>query len=707
MTFLSQQLSNKRGWISAVMLSGVLLFFHADPVAFLTLSLGCFWLAVLPGTLIIERLLERSLTKLETWFLGTALGINLIPVLFTILTPFSDSSPPLWIIVGILISVLNGVLLLTRKKEQTSTATSTAIPLAWLTIVIAVFLTAFQFQHLGRTSDSYYYSVYYGADVSNIVAFVECFLRSTHFIDYHTNGAPVTHHDFLFRFVAGLHFFFGRDIYDSQWFWLEPFSYVLLLGVLYLFVRRLTGSTLAAWLGILFFMCADNYGKQEVFFTTVSDTYRYGLLEAILALLFLADSYSLSTEKQKRNALWLLFGIAVIGLRWKATFLMVLIPCMLLSEFIQGYKNKKWRRFTILFIAAILSGIQAIIIFSPSVAIAGQSVIGRPLLQVSKGVEALLFHSISLKPVSPIGQITFHTVLSILIVLPFFFAASCVYAARYLLLAIGLKMKAQLLEIPRASLLIFTLPVMGLIVRVFQSPMHYVYGDQYQGFFGLVLGLPLITIVLARAIQTLRDSSTSGTHRSFAVILLLLGLVDLGYGFRGYRYVNKGPWGSRPVQLVEDLRAAGDKVPVDEKIITRRYDLTGTNSFDSTLANFEIIGTKYHDRNHEFYGADLARVVIQEGPDDNLVRAAAVVQSDSERFYVPNEELKADLWRRIALIDSVYDSKNASTVLWAARQLHSSYILIDHTIRQSLDADLRTVSDTIFAGKTVTLLKLK
>lgn len=691
-----------------VLFALLLWWFDISLLHVIALSIAAFWLAVLPGVLLVQRFLDYSPRKSETWFVGSALGITILPVLFTLSSLLTTDAPTLWWIAGSVISLLNIALLLKRTslREQRP---SIVIPWRALAILTLVFLIVFQFQQLGRTAhgEKYFYSVYYGGDIPNLVAFLKRFLISSKLIDYHTNGATVYHHDFLVRLLAGIHFFVGGDPYDTEWFWLEPMGFLLLFGLLWLYIKKITQSNIAAWLGIGFFLLADNYNKDEVFFTMISDTYRFGLIIALLAMLLLFESYRTTSKTAQRNALALLCFVLAIGIRWKATFFMVLVPSLLLVEFVHGVRDKEWKRFAVIAVAAVIAAAQALIIFGPAVSIAGETVIGRPLYLIARLLTLVSAGHLRLSPVSPISELTGWRMLSMLIALPLFFLACLLLCTRYALLVVFVKRRTNLDVMPYAELFLPVVALVGLLVRIVQSPKHYNYGDSYQAFFGLVLALPAITMVVERAWKTYREKGISARTQRASLLILALALVDVGYGLRAYRYLAiKLARGERSYAIMHDLEQAGSHVPVEEKIITRRYDLTSAHP-DSTLAPFEIRGPQYHDRNSEFYGADLGRIVVQEGPDDNLTRAAAVVQPDSTIYYLPNEALKADLWRRIWLIDSVYDSQNAQTVLQSADSLQSRFILVDHTIGQHLRADLHPFSDTVYNSSTVTLLQLR
>ncbi len=193
--------------IAVALIAATFLYYDAGILTLAKTTLVAFWLVVLPGTFLVSILLKKSLRSLETWVIGTAVGINLLPLGFTIGAAVTTEAPIVWWVVGGAISVFN-LISLARLKSRPEAERGQPLPFALITIVCFTFLALFLFQHFSRNASSgnYTYSTYFGGDIPFLAAFITNFERTTILQDLHFGGARMYYHDFTLRLQAGLHF---------------------------------------------------------------------------------------------------------------------------------------------------------------------------------------------------------------------------------------------------------------------------------------------------------------------------------------------------------------------------------------------------------------------------------------------------------------------------------------------------------------------
>jgi len=180
---------------------------EASARTLIELSVLKFWLAVLPGTLLCALMLGKSLRSFESWVIGTAVGINFLPVLDFVGAFFTDNAGLLWELVIIAISALNLVCLLALARKRTMNSGPTRLPVFPILVFVLGYLGLFLFQRFYRDSGHglYAFNIFFGGDMGWLGSDVLCLEKHTKLAEWGFGGMPIYYHDIVFRALAGLH----------------------------------------------------------------------------------------------------------------------------------------------------------------------------------------------------------------------------------------------------------------------------------------------------------------------------------------------------------------------------------------------------------------------------------------------------------------------------------------------------------------------
>jgi len=688
-----------RALIAFALIVGTFLYYDAALLTLAKATAVAFWLAVLPGTLCVSYLLNKSLRSLETWVIGTAAGINLLPLGFLIGGFITSEASVIWWVIGIVISFFN-LILISRVKARPKGESGQPLPFALLAIVGITFFAFYLSWHFSRNASSgnYTFSTYFGGDIPFLAAFITNFERTTILQDLHYGGARMFYHDFTLRLQAGLHFFAGGNIYDLEWYWFFAFDLVLMLSIVWLVVRRITESGIAAWaaaIGLFFFP-----GKLSELYVYDSSSFRIGLIESFFAL-YLIMELTTQTEKRLRHsaaALLVLVITALVG--WKITDFVVLVPALFVVALLRGIREKKWDLMICTLIAGVLGSTYSLIVYSGANVITGQIVVGRPLIQYALVLNRLF--GLSLHPVSLLSEITtssFFSLLSLLIPLVIY---SAVKSGRYFLTFAFLPwIPATKTRFPYFVLFMMSTMLVGRLFGVFFSKQFYQFGDVYPALFADGIGLIVLGIAVNEGWQLLRRQRRNGLRAIFTVGIIVLGLgIDFVNAAHSYHWLATLLRYDLPIRLVDELDSASTRVDSGSLVASHRFNLNRKYSNAPLQPDRDW---RYVDWNFEFYAAGLKTKMIMEGPSDGLFGPAAASGVDSVSLVKPNPLYASSFWTKSRLLDSVYFSD--ANALSALDSLGATHVLIDHTIGQTLSPQLVAACDTAYSGLAITLLR--
>ncbi len=714
----------------------VLSIFNADLYTILRLSLTCFVLCILPGSLLVHTLLNKTLRSVETWLIGTALGMNLLPVLFKLAGYFTPDATLAWpIVIGAIVILTTQQLWQARDTllgdRATQDARTFSVPLLVLVLFTFTFLGLYSFQCFGRDLHLgvYYFNPYFGGDLPFLSAMTESFQRSTISGEWHYGNLPKQYHDFTFRFVAGLRSVSGGDIYDAMWYWLTSFDTLLLLSLLFVVTKKLLGDrnqkvgSIAASIAVVVFFLFP--GKMFVLYATLSDSFKLGVVQALLAI-YLFSEYLTSEDVKLKKTAAVLFGIiGILFTFWKVTDTVVMLPAFCIATFYYALQHsslsfkQRWAPLGLSVATLVVGFVSAKIAYQPLEAVSGSYIIGRPLVEIKDALLAFFGASTAqLAPVMPAGHLTFAGILWLILLTPIYIVYAFAQSGRVIISLLLLpKFTKRLGAQSWITAFLFGAIFCGYIIEVFASTEHYFFGDLYQPLMANVVATFGIAIVISEAWWAI--SKRNSTRRSIqttigksnvafsalTISILVVALFIEGFSaVRAYHYQYFFPKSSVPIALLSELHEAGRRTPTSAMIATRRFNLNAEVTAEPLGTAHDMYRT---DWNFAFYGTAMERPVVLEAPADGFFGAVGMVKPNPKWLLTRNPYFEADLQRRSRLLDTIYESQDAAKVITATDSLGASHILIDKTIHQHITQSAQSLLDTVFDGKCITLLKVR
>jgi hypothetical protein len=714
----------------------VLSIFDADLYTILKLSLTCFVLCILPGSLLVHTLLNKSLWRVETWLVGTALGMNLLPVLFKLAGYFTTDATLAWPIVIGAIVILNIQQLWQARAtvfvdSAIQDARNSSVPFLIIVLFSFTFLGFYSFQCFGRDLHRgvYSFNPYFGGDIPFLSAMTESFQRSTISCEWHYGNLPKQYHDFTFRFIAGLRSVSGGDIYDAMWYWLTSFDTLLLLSLLFVVTKKLIGDrnrmvgSIAASIAVTVFFLFP--GKMFVLYATISDSFKIGVVEGLLVIYLFSEYITSEEAKLKKTAAALFWIIGILVAFWKVTDTVVILPAFCITTFFYCVHcsslpfKQRWAPLGLSLATLIVGLVAAKIAYQPMEAVSGTYIIGRPLVVVNEGLVSLFGASAArLTPVMPTSHLTFNGILSVVLLTPIYLLYAFAQSGRVIISLLLLPKFTKRLG-AHSWLTAFTIGAIfcGYLFEVVASPEHYFYGDLYQPLMANVIATFGIAIVVSEAWCAIsnwitkrrsnqpKDRKSRGAFSALTITILVVALFIEGFSaVRAYHYQYFFPKSSVPIALLTDLQEAGKRTPPNAMIATRRFNLNVETTAEPLGKAHDMYRT---DWNFAFYATALGRPVALEAPADGFFGAVGIIAPNPKWLLTRNPYFEADLQRRSRLLDTIYDSQDAAKVIGAADSLGASHILIDKTIHQHIAQSHPGLLDTVFEGKYITLLKVR
>jgi hypothetical protein len=646
-------------------------------------------------------MLGKSLRSFESWVIGTAVGINFLPVLDFVGAFFTDNAGLLWELVIIAISALNLVCLLALARKRTMNSGPTRLPVFPILVFVLGYLGLFLFQRFYRDSGHglYAFNIFFGGDMGWLGSDVLCLEKHTKLAEWGFGGMPIYYHDFVFRALAGLHRYSGGNYIDALWYFQTPFDFLLLVLMIWLLVKRLTSQNVMAWIAVVVFFLGR---RLWLLFLNNSASGQLGIVEGLAALYLLIEMSRADDRSIRINASLLYLALLACFAGWKLTLVMVLEPALLLTGLVRGMREGKWGFFYLTLLGTMLSGLFFTYVYLHAGGYSGQDVVGRPLWPLAEFVNH--HFSLSLQPVMTLHSPTMHGLLS--------FAVLLLPYAAFIIMSFG-RFAATVFVFPRREYHEYTLPysglffltvlVIGAFFDIFISPQHYFNADPYQIVYAhLLLSIPF-GIVIGHLWLNRSHVKVRVTPRPAIALVVIAIFLEIFRGYFGFGALASETTASVPVSLLEELDSAAAKLPEHSLVATRRFNLSSGLAADTLSQDHPLTA----DWNFEFYAAGLRSPVVLEGPEDGFLGGCASVKIDTTLLENPDPTLSNYLWRSSTLLNALYDSHSETTARTAVDSLHITHILIDKTIGQQLASSVAAGFDTIYAGKSIVLLKVK
>ena len=671
----------------------VLIVRGATPLAIVWTSLAAFWLAFLPGTLVVTQVTDRPLNLLTTWVLGAAVGMNFLPIgslLMFVLPP--DVA---WITLAVALSVWN----LSHIKHLWNIRNneSYSVPILYAAGLLLVWTSYLYFEHTSlfyRTSSHYFFDSLLGGDVPYLSGIALAFEHSPILHDPHFGGFSFLYHDFTLRWIAGLHYFIGGDIYDVSWYFSSSFCAALLFVMAYVTAYEFTKSRWAAL--AMLPMVLLYAGKSTAIFSENSDSFRFGLIQCFAILQLYADHI----RNPKKEIGWILIIVIAMLASWKLPAALVLVPALLIAEIWKGKTIAgHWSRVGFIGGGILIAMGYALWMSRWEFVPQNGFVVGRPMGFHSHLLSILSLHS---APSFLLSDLNWGHVKSFLVLLPVFFAWMLLWSPRtYALFFTPKWMNVSSERIPFLRQILALSVIAAILFGLSLSPRYFGTSEIYYRFYGLALG----SLWLLMTVKDLFHNSARKEHRIscsfFIIALIVTTLFEFPLALLDHASLITEEKRSLPRSLIESLQMASAVIPNDARIASRRFDLDTSSHFDPAKSN-----TSGHTWNFEFYATALDRRMVLEGPSNGLLGGMATNRPDTMLNLAPSPAAFTWLRNTIHMIDTLYESSNPAAVRIAITHLRATHLFVDHTIHQQIVA-ARLISDTVFNDSNVTVLKFR